>query len=329
MIVIDNSHFAFSQYGCLRRDANRVWNVGNFSYLTYRHHPTPPDLGFYSAYDMEQAYRVLTNFTGSIPCLEQMRNVNATDEELFVSSLQVLFDFTFDDENGNGTYEDEEDNINIDKNTPEMIGYDVLAYTTYGVNGGTGHPPEHYLLGNNDPLFNYKPGACFTAHESYSACTMFYQDSSGPHQGLIADFLATGGTAAIGHAFEPEAEGIYDSEYWMTNLVLDENHDNIADLTMVEALWSGIPFLSWTAVVVGDPLMRLAFNDQTNYTTTRCPGDLNFDRYVDISDFVLFANTFSSAYPDESYDVLADLHLDGFIDLIDFCVFSQYYGSSW
>jgi hypothetical protein len=138
----------------------------------------------------------------------------------------------------------------------------VVALSGYGVNGDEGSSSGYLLTGgpSGGHLFNLGFGAVFTSMESYNAVTLFSDVSTGPvAQGKIVDFLSMGGSGAIGHCFEPVSDAGIDNEFLFYNLLADADGDGIADMTFIEAAFSAMPFLSWSEVVLGDPLMRIAY----------------------------------------------------------------------
>lgn len=97
--------------------------------------------------------------------------------------------------------------------------------------------------------FNYPNGAIFNTIESYNGRN-FGGIGEGPVvQEQAADFIAAGGTLAIGHVWEPLADTLADNEYLAKNFLL-------GNLSWAEAAWTSIPCLSWMHVAVGDPLAR-------------------------------------------------------------------------
>lgn len=138
-------------------------------------------------------------------------------------------------------------------------GAGLVGLLTYGRNGGDGRS-QNYLLINGPsagPLFTCVPGAVFASIESYNAVTMFTDSTILTGQGRIAQFIAMGGSGAIGHAFEPESSAIIQGEYLLSNLLRDDDGNGVGDMTFAEAAFASIPYVSWAEVVVGDPLMRL------------------------------------------------------------------------
>jgi len=97
--------------------------------------------------------------------------------------------------------------------------------------------------------FNYANGAIFNTIESYNGRN-FGGVGDGPiAQEQASDFIAAGGTLAIGHVWEPLADTIADNEFLAKNFL-------VGNLSWAEAAWTSIPCLSWMHVVIGDPLAR-------------------------------------------------------------------------
>lgn len=138
---------------------------------------------------------------------------------------------------------------------PEGTG--ICGLMTYGRNAQDGRPSNYLLASGPDgeELFPCVYGAVFSSLESYNAVTMFSDAPTG--QGKIVEFITMGGTAAVGHAFEPVPDALVQGDYLMANLLRDDDGDGIGDLTLVEATFTGLPYLSWSEVMIGDPLMRL------------------------------------------------------------------------
>ncbi|MCP4247963.1 MAG: hypothetical protein GY778_13025 [bacterium] len=136
-------------------------------------------------------------------------------------------------------------------------GKGLFALLTYGRNAGDGRPADYLLRSGNTGgfLFQCAYGAVFSSLESFNAVTMF--TSAATTQGKIVDFIEIGGTAAVGHSFEPEVGATIQGEYLLANLLRDDDGDGIGDLTLVEAVYTALPYLSWSEVLIGDPLMRL------------------------------------------------------------------------
>ena len=51
-------------------------------------------------------------------------------------------------------------------------------------------------------------------------------------------------------------------------------------MTFVEAAFTGIPYLSWSEIVIGDPLMQIAYGPGEDMSWEQKEGDVNQDGYV-------------------------------------------------
>jgi hypothetical protein len=191
---------------------------------------------------------------------------------------------------------------------------------------------------NGGPLFSLANGAVFTSIESFNGLTMFSNLQTAPvAHGKIVDFITIGGTGAIGHAFEPVSDAIIDNLYFFYNLFADHTGpngqpDGYADLTFVEAVFTGIPYLSWSEVVIGDPLMRVAYGPGGE-AWSPFHGDVNRDDKVDIVDVstVRWCNG-GALYSDDpglrnKYIDLCDFNCDGKIDTTDVSIVRYYNGT--
>ncbi|TVQ60495.1 MAG: hypothetical protein EA378_11530 [Phycisphaerales bacterium] len=154
----------------------------------------------------------------------------------------------------------------LDYNNEGLLVEDpVVLLAHYGSNHAGAKPGG--TAGRTYPeSFHYAPGAVFNTIESYNA-RAFNGLGSTLGQAQAADFLAAGGTFAIGHVWEPFADFIPDNDFLVRNFLLGH-------LSWAEAAWTSIPVLSWQHVVLGDPLARVV----------RTSEDLNGDGRVDIDD---------------------------------------------
>ncbi|MFH1419972.1 MAG: hypothetical protein ABII12_16990 [Planctomycetota bacterium] len=183
----------------------------------------------------------------------------------------------------NVRYDDTADFITSAEETDPLI-----AYASYGENhsqGGAGENPPGsgtYIQG-----FKFPVGAIFNTIESYNARglnglgTLFNQEQA-------ADFIAEGGTFAVGHVWEPFAFSVPDNEFLLANMLGGQ-------MTWAEAAYTCLPALSWQQVILGDPLAK-----PTIVTDPGLPqGDLDGDGSVnglDIAWFVDLVLSGSAAY---------------------------------
>jgi uncharacterized protein (TIGR03790 family) len=201
----------------------------------------------------------------------------------------------------------------------------IVLLATYGKNGDEGNPFNYLLAGgpSGGPLFNVVNGAVFTSLESFNGATMFSDVNTAPTpQGKLVDFITIGGAAAIGHSFEPQPDAAIDNEFLFYNLLADANGVGKADLTFVEAAWTAIPYLSWTEVVIGDPLMRIAYGPGGLAWTTK-QGDANFDGIINFKDVrmlnLALGGQLNSPDPNtfNLYNDMCDFNQDGIINFKD------------
>ncbi len=218
-----------------------------------------------------------------------------------------------------------------DPNTSDPL---LIFLASYGVNGDEGNNASYLLdqLQSNEESLELANGAIFISFESFNAVTMFSGVDTQPvKQGKIIDFIRIGGAGAIGHAFEPQSDAVIDTEFFFYNYLADHDQDGQADLTFVEAAFTGIPYLSWAEVVLGDPLMRPRFNPSAanrnkHKAWERLEGDVNRDGQVNLADIWWIRNGLGgllNSADDESfekYDDRCDLNQDGQVNLYDLWV---------
>jgi hypothetical protein len=299
-------------------DRNRIYNLdGSVNYITYNpNYNQPPDaIDILLKSDFTESFTALTNSSSS--CGE----LNIEYSPVAYNSLVFL-----DQRAEHRTNQADIDGYACsDPNRLDYQGIVILA--TYGYNGDE-DSGEHYLLNEGvggGKLFNCVNGAVFTSIESFNALTMFSDVSTLPapiHQGKIVDFIEMGGTGAIGHAFEPLSDAVIDNLYLHYNFLADENGDGLADLTFIEAAYSAIPYLSWSEVVIGDPLMRIAYGPGAE-VWTRLTGDANNDGRVTYYDLYcvkinLGGKLNSQNQSDfDKYNDLCDVNKDGAVTYYD------------
>jgi hypothetical protein len=141
-------------------------------------------------------------------------------------------------------------------------------------------------------------------------------------QGKLIDFITMGGTAAIGHSFEPQPDAAIDNEFLYFNMLADVNGEGKGKLTLIEAAFTAIPYLSWSEVLIGDPLMRIAYGPGGLAWFPR-QGDANIDGLVNFKDVRLLnlalGGQLSSSDPNifNLYNDLCDFNQDGIINFKD------------
>ncbi len=201
----------------------------------------------------------------------------------------------------------------------------IIACASYGENhdvNGLGEspppPPGTYVED-----FKFPIGAIFNTIESFNARSINGLSDFGQEQ--VTDFVAAGGTFAVGHVWEPFSFTIPDNEFLLTNMLVEPAADR---LQFAEAAYTSIPVLSWQHVALGDPLAKPAVLDDPALLT----GDLDDDGQVtglDIAYFTrillegigFYRNRFPALDPiarcDFSGDCVADLaDLPGMVDAL-------------
>lgn len=137
--------------------------------------------------------------------------------------------------------------------------------------------------------FNYINGAVFNSIESFNGRALGGLNAGPTGQEQVADFIASGGTLAIGNVFEPFSITVADNLFIVRNYWL-------GGLTWAEAAYASLPVVSWQQIVVGDPLARV----------TRLAEDLNGDGAVDGEDLYAWHELSPALRPDLNRDGVAD-----------------------
>lgn len=178
----------------------------------------------------------------------------------------------------------------------------VLGYVSHGVHGGVS---ERYIRDPSYGLaFPFAPGAVFHTWESFNAYT-FQGSNDVPSpmwQGLVAQWIARGGSAGVGNVQEPTA-----NPFNVTNedLLFEKLLDGF---TWAEAVWYATPQLSYVNTAVGDPLMAWR---------QWLPGDYDLDHDVDMFDLAAVKVAYGKAAGEDGYDFWADMDADGDVDMFD------------
>ncbi len=287
------------------------------TFLSYETNPVPPGKEAYSGYGTSclrgsaNHYDVLhTWLTGSAP------TAGAT------TAMPILWPF-------GGTFVWDDTPAIMNSANPAFPGGGIIGLAAYGRNGNDGRPATYLMTSGPDggPLFPCVPGAVFTSIESFNAVTMFVDQSTS--QAKIAEFIQMGGTAAIGHALEPGPDAIPQVEYLYGNLLRDDDGDGIADLCFVEAAFTALPYLSWTEVVIGDPLMRIRVGPGglVRVGPNPCPTDVDGDGFVGYFDRMAVIRAYNQWVGEPRYNPAADIDQDGFVGYFDHIAVIRTYNS--
>lgn len=209
----------------------------------------------------------------------------------------------------------------------------VIAFGCYGMNGDEGRTKTYLSTGGEDGgrLFSFLNGAVFTSLESFNAVTLFRNVST--TQAKIVDFIDVGGSGAIGYAFEPQSDAAVDSQFLFYNLLADRDQDYRADMTFVEAAYTAIPYLSWSEVVIGDPLMRVRYGPGQDAAWSPNLADVDLNESVNSVDIQIVRWFYGGQLETEDIDKfnkyydLCDLDRNGIINSVDIAIVRYLYGT--
>ncbi len=316
------------QSGVANADSNRIFNLARYSpfnqgpngetsgpdfWVFDPNTPQPPDApGKKTIDDYEQGYTIMTGQTG-------------TTNAFSFSPMPLAHDVMVVIDQRNNTQATQAD---LDSTIGTLIERDdmqkVITLATYGINGDESLSDDYlYATDPNSGIFNLTNGSIFTSFESYNAVTFFSDIATQPNaQGKIVDFMAIGGSGAIGHCFEPQSDAAIDNYFLFYNYIADHDDNGVADLTFVEAAYTAIPYLSWSEVVIGDPLMQIAFGPGGDHFK-KMPGDTNLDSIINLFDLWYIKKSMGgdlNALDEgkfQKYNDRCDVNQDSLINLAD------------
>lgn len=178
----------------------------------------------------------------------------------------------------------------------------AIGYVTHGTNGGA---PSDYLTRSADGItFPIAPGGVFCSYESYNAYTFDRATAVPCNQGTLAQWIALGGSAAVGNVQEPYASSL--------NVT---NEDRLFDMllkgyTWAEAAWNATFQLSYVNTVVGDPLMTFR---------PWIVGDCDNSGVVDVVDLGILARE----YDQTGQGLQGDLDANGVVNVVDLGILAK------
>ncbi len=158
--------------------------------------------------------------------------------------------------------------------------------------------------------FELADGAVFHTWESFNAYS-FVEGNNKYGQGLVGEWIAAGGTAALGHVHEPTASAAKvanEDIFWQRLL---------SGSTLAEAAWAATPQLSFVNTLIGDPLMTLL---------PWIPGDATLDGIVGISDLNVVLDDWNQTTARGV--VQGDFNLDGFVGINDLNIALGYWNAN-
>ena len=279
------------------------------TFLTYETDPVPPGAEAYSG-DGSYCERSVTDHYDTV--FNWLTGLAPTAGGTLTEAITTPF---------GGTFVWDDSVVMINSADPVFpAGAGIIGLATPGCNSGDGRPATYLTTGGpgGGLLFPCAPGAVFTSIESFNAATMFTSVST--NQAKIAEFIQMGGTAAIGHALEPGSDAIVQVEYLYENLMRDDDGDGVGDMCLAEAAYTAIPYLSWSQVLIGDPLMRYRSGPGglVDVAPTNCPADVNGDGYVTFWDRLIIVRAYNSGLGEPRYDPAADITRDGYVTFYDY-----------
>lgn len=152
-----------------------------------------------------------------------------------------------------------------DDDTPAFVGgeSDLRGYASWGSNDG--HEPWPRTYGESDGVVypgRFAPRSLATDLVSTNARTFTAPARYG--QSLVGDLIEVGASAVAGHVAEPTLGAVARPYVLLPRYASGE--------LVIEAYFKSLPYLGWTHVFVGDPLMQLP-EDQRHPRTDDQDGD--------------------------------------------------------
>ncbi len=202
---------------------------------------------------------------------EYQASANQFDDDSLLPRFPVGEDFEMSaqvmNNQGWSVLHDETTNFVTGPELPDARPLIILG--TYGENHDFA-PPGENPPGNGTYLdtYTFDPAAMFVSYESFNAHDISGQTGSDHEQ--VSDFIAAGGSFAIGHVAEPTTFFVADVVYLFRAMM-------ISGRTFAEAAYNAMPALSITTVPIGDPLARITVVDTF-------VADVTEDGVVDVDD---------------------------------------------
>jgi uncharacterized protein (TIGR03790 family) len=154
----------------------------------------------------------------------------------------------------------------------------VMGYTSWGTHAEDGNCEWEDSAWVKDSLhFNLANGSVFNTYESFNGNSLttlkWRYVTPGPEcnhtQGLATQFTEIGGTATMGHAWEPGGSGLVANNIFFPAYAIGYN--------LIDAVYQGMNYLAHQNVVVGDPLTRIYECENTVITTNSTIGSGDYE----------------------------------------------------
>ena len=153
----------------------------------------------------------------------------------------------------------------ITSNSGSVIGF--ASKGTHAEDGNCSWEDSAWVVDSLN--FNWANGAIFNSLESFNGQSLTtlnwrYIPKISPDcnhtQGLATQFTEIGGTSFEANGWEPISTPLY----WNCTLDFGKTYPAYAmGYSLVDAIYQGIPYLTWVNTVVGDPLTTIAWGKQT------------------------------------------------------------------
>ena len=143
----------------------------------------------------------------------------------------------------------------------EPFGEQVIGYASLGI-----HAPMQELYILELLNFQFAKGAIFNTIESFNGWSFGFGRAE---QGLISDFIHTGGTGGGGTVYEPFLGGQTQDEIMFSAYSIG--------YSLVDAAYQSFPYIAWQNTIVGDPLTRIFECENTVISSNTTIGPADFD----------------------------------------------------
>jgi uncharacterized protein (TIGR03790 family) len=299
-LVDTAAKMADQQYGWTPYSFNPYYN-SNQSFSFEDHASFPVRLtSRLDGHEVQDVIRSLDDAQFPVVGLEKQKFIVDNDPDRYDRMSQL--NAVLDDEGMNVVYDDTDDFI-------ESVTGSVVGYAGHGVHGGA---PANYILDDANGLdINPAKGSIFTSWESFNAYS-FDEGGNRYGQGLVADWLAIGGTAGVGNVEEP---GVSQVTVPNEDILFDRM---LKGFTFAEAAWAAQAQVSWVGTVVGDPLMTWTPAEALLL------GDTNLDWKVDLNDLCTMGGKYGSIFNGWKD---GDFNGDGTVNTADLTILGQNFGA--
>ncbi|MBN2293946.1 MAG: TIGR03790 family protein [Pirellulales bacterium] len=327
---VERLSYTWQAYSSLESELARIDTISTWQQMgdqTYwlpeaTHHARNPYYGAETSFDHETYGTRLTSRLDGFTVEDVKSSIDRAQRAFLYPSASVT-PVVIEDDDPNGHYDqmlelndqlmmrDQPTIFDRSSSAVTTSQRNVIGYVSHGTHSSELFP--NYIPQQLD--FSLADGAVFHTRESFNAIT-FAEDET-QSQGLVAEWIAAGGTVGVGHVQEPgNSKETVTNEDMMFAMLLD-------GYTWAEAAWSATYQLSYVNTVVGDPLMTFK---------EFLLGDANMDGIVDIVDLGQVSSNYG--LHDESGEIMwsrGEFDGDGVVDITDLGIIASHWGavSDW